>query len=141
MTIATVKPRCVPQTSRSSCGTYRSASRRSRNDGFSPGFSLGRPRRPRDGPVTTIFTPMPNANGGRKPQRIGRWSDRAGTTRARSPRGRDYFGRYFAGMGLSGRSLSQKMVTTYQRFPSFSSWMLLMPRENGFASCAVRLDS
>jgi len=46
--------------------------------------------------------------------------------------------RYSAGIVSPARSASQKMDTTHQRFPSFKSWMLLIPRLNGAESCAVR---
>jgi len=44
------------------------------------------------------------------------------------------------GRGLEGDSSSQRMLRTYQRWPSLRSWMVLMPRVKGF-SAAVWRDS
>ena len=103
---------------------------RSRNDGFSPGFPGGSARRLRRLPGETKTTNgelMPNPNARARGGRIGKSAELLPL----------YFVRYFSGIGLSGRSESQKIVTIHHRVPSFTSWMLLMPRANGFGSSFV----
>ena len=52
-----------------------------------------------------------------------------------------FLGKYSPGIAWPSLSLSQKIVTVHHRFPSKKSWMLLIPRANGFGSSSARRDS
>ena len=110
-----------------------------------PGFLAARPARRDEGPMAALRAeeqrspPLAKLPLGNLPNRchpVAR--ERPQSAAPSGPFGCQPPGRYFAGIGCSSLSCCQKIDTTHQRVPSYSSWNELMPRAKGSGSLARR---